>query len=350
MNYTYMLRCADGTLYCGWTNRLKERVNAHNSGRGAKYTKGRGPVILAYYECFGTKEEAMRREAAIKKMSKEQKETMIQSGLQKNMRIIISPAKRMQVKNDDIPWNKAPVFLHEAEQLLHRLRKYSEAELKKLYGANDSITHENFLRCQNMDLTGNLTPALLAYVGIQYQYIAPQIFSKDEWHYVCRHLRILSGFYGILKADDGIVPYRLELQAKLGTAESSDLYGFWKDKIYKELIREDRGVQTGEPKAPDADGGCLILNLASKEYSKVIEPYLRPTDEFVTCIFATEQDGRIKVKATMAKMARGEMVRYLAEKQGNNLEAVKSFDRLGYSYCGTRSTAKEFVFLKRENK
>lgn len=340
MNYTYILRCADGTLYCGWTNHLAERVNAHNLGRGAKYTKGRGPITLAYYECFATKEEAMRREAAIKKLKKEQKEIMIQSAFEKKMRIIISPAKRMQVKNDDLPWSQAPVLLKEAEELLHILKEYSEPELKKLYKANDTITHENYLRCRNMDLTRNLTPALLSYVGIQYQYMAPQIFSKEQWDYVCCHLRILSGFYGILKADDGIVPYRLELQARLTTAGSSDLYGFWKDKIYQELVRT-------QPQETEKYTGSLILNLASKEYSRAIEPFLRPEDEYVTCIFGTEQNGEVKVKATEAKMARGEMVRYLAEKQAKSLEVVKGFDRLDFEYCSRRSTEKEFIFLKR---
>ena len=79
MNYTYLVRCADGSLYCGWTNRLEERVRAHNEGKGAKYTKSRRPVELVYYETFATKEEAMRREWEIKHMDREQKMTMIRA-------------------------------------------------------------------------------------------------------------------------------------------------------------------------------------------------------------------------------------------------------------------------------
>jgi Predicted endonuclease containing a URI domain len=77
MNYTYILQCADGSLYTGWTNNLAKRVADHNEGKGAKYTKGRGPVTLAYYEAFDTKEEAMRREYAIKQLSKEEKQKLI---------------------------------------------------------------------------------------------------------------------------------------------------------------------------------------------------------------------------------------------------------------------------------
>ena len=77
MNYTYLLECADKTLYCGWTNDLEKRVKAHNSGLGAKYTKPRRPVVLVYYEEFETKEEAMRREFAIKKLTRKEKESLI---------------------------------------------------------------------------------------------------------------------------------------------------------------------------------------------------------------------------------------------------------------------------------
>ena len=77
LNYTYILTCADGTLYCGWTNRLDLRVKAHNEGKGAKYTKSRRPVVLSYYEAFATKQEAMKREYAIKRLSRREKLRLI---------------------------------------------------------------------------------------------------------------------------------------------------------------------------------------------------------------------------------------------------------------------------------
>ena len=80
MNYTYILHCADGTLYGGWTNDLKKRLHAHNSGTGAKYTKSRRPVTLAYYEAFETKQEAMKREYAIKQLPRKKKEELISHG------------------------------------------------------------------------------------------------------------------------------------------------------------------------------------------------------------------------------------------------------------------------------
>lgn len=77
MNYTYILQCSDNTLYCGWTNHLNHRLQVHNEGKGAKYTKSRRPVSLVYYETFETREEAMRREAAIKKLSRQEKLKLI---------------------------------------------------------------------------------------------------------------------------------------------------------------------------------------------------------------------------------------------------------------------------------
>ena len=77
MNYTYILECSDGTYYTGWTNHLEKRINDHNENKGAKYTRGRTPVKLVYYEIFETKSEALKREAAIKKLSREEKEALI---------------------------------------------------------------------------------------------------------------------------------------------------------------------------------------------------------------------------------------------------------------------------------
>lgn len=79
-NYTYLLKCGDGSLYCGWTNHLEERVQAHNEGRGAKYTRGRRPVELVYYEEFATKQEAMQREWVVKRLSRKEKLRLIADG------------------------------------------------------------------------------------------------------------------------------------------------------------------------------------------------------------------------------------------------------------------------------
>lgn len=249
------------------------------------------------------------------------------------MKIIISPAKKMEICNDLFAENGTPRFLYRTKQIYERLRAMDEAALQQLLKANDAIVHENFLRYQVMNLERSHTPALLSYVGIQYQYMAPRLFSERQWEYVKDHLRILSGFYGILRPDDAVTPYRLEMQAKLSVDGAKDLYGFWGRMLYDSLIEEE-------------EGSPVILNLASKEYSKVIEPWITPDVRYITCVFGQQKDGKIRVKATEAKMARGEMVRFLAETEARDVEMAKEFSALDFSYSEEHSDKDTFVFLK----
>ena len=130
------------------------------------------------------------------------------------MRIIISPAKQMRVDTDSFVCTELPVFTDRAEVLKDWIRSLSYEEQKTLWACNDKIARQNAERFAHMDLTKNLTPALLAYDGIQYTYMAPAVFEDGQFDYVQEHLRILSGFYGVVKPLDGAVPYRLEMQAK----------------------------------------------------------------------------------------------------------------------------------------
>ena len=242
------------------------------------------------------------------------------------MKIIISPAKKMNVDTDTLAPSGLPVFLEETEQLMEWMRRLSLAEAKALWKCNDRIAEQNYRRFQEMDLRRNLTPAVIAYEGIQYQYMAPSVFGGAETEYIQEHLRILSGFYGVLKPFDGVVPYRLEMRAK--ASEAGDLYRFWGEKLYREAADE------------------VILNLASKEYSRCIEKYLRPENLFLTVTFGELIGGKVKQKGTFAKMARGEMVRYLAENQVEEPQGIKGFDRLDYHFAEELSTETEYVFLK----
>lgn len=282
------------------------------------------------------------------------------------MNIIISPAKKMNDREDELEWADLPCFLSMAELLKEYIRGMSQDEARSLWACNEKIAALNYARFKNMDLTRRLTPALLSYEGIQYQYMAPGVFERKQWDYVQKHLKILSGFYGMLRPLDGIAPYRLEMQARvslppdllmrhgmmsqggtvcqdgtsgpktsIGWKGISSLYEFWGSSLYRELVKEDK----------------VVVNLASKEYSKAIEPYLTPDITYLTCVFGSKEcggDGRakIKVKATEAKMARGEMVRYMAEYGIKQPEELKGFDRLGYCYSEEYSGAGEYVFLK----
>ena len=246
------------------------------------------------------------------------------------MRIIISPAKKMNVDTDSLPWRNLPAFLPRTEQLAKILQTMNIDALKNLWRCNDQIAALNVERLAHMDLHTQLTPAILAYEGIQYQYMAPGVFMQQEFDYVQEHLRILSGFYGVLKPFDGVTPYRLEMQAKLKVGEAKDLYSFWGSSLAEHLF---------------AETDC-ILNLASKEYSLCVSKYLTDTVRLITGVFGEEKDGKVVEKGTMCKMARGEMVRYMAENLIEDPEQIKAFDRLDFRFDQTRSHDDVFVFLR----
>ena len=248
------------------------------------------------------------------------------------MKIIISPAKKMNIDTDTFAPMGLPVFLSRTKELMDYMKGLSYEEAKMLWSCNDKIAAQNFERYAQMDLERGLTPAILSYEGIQYQYMSPMVFSETALDYVQKNLRILSGFYGIVKPFDGVTPYRLEMQAKASIGGFKDLYEYWGDSLYQELT---------------SDGEHLILNLASKEYSKCIEKYLGENDLFVTCVFGEEIDGKVVQKGTLAKMARGEMVRFLAENEIDSLEGVKNFHGFGYEFSEELSGEKEYIFIKK---
>lgn len=247
-----------------------------------------------------------------------------------SLKMIISPAKKMKSDTEFLPWRDLPEFLSSSEELLKILQSMTYEEQKVLWKCNDQIARLNMERIQHMNLYTDLTPAILAYEGIQYQYMAPGVFTDQEYDYLQNHLRILSGFYGMLKPFDGIKPYRLEMQAKLGVGKANDLYDYWGCRIAERLINET---------------DCIV-NLASREYSICVSKYLPKEVRFITCVFGEEIGGKIREKGTMCKMARGEMVRFMAENQVDDFNQIRSFDRLHYRFSDQYSNDEKFVFLK----
>ena len=261
------------------------------------------------------------------------------------LKIVISPAKKMNI-TDEFPCNATvPVFSDRADVLHGILKNKNIQELKTLWKCSDKLAEQNYQRLHAFSPDQAVTPALLAYEGIQYQHIAPSVFTDAQWHYVNVHLRILSGFYGILKPCDGVcvgtafkkdgilkptdkvIPYRLEMQAKLEAAKKNDLYEYWSDTLYQSLL---------------AEGMTELVNLASAEYSKVILPY--KNIRCITCIFGEEVNGKIKVKGTQAKIARGEMVRWMADQKIESVSDIREFKELGYRFSPSHSTEDTYTF------
>lgn len=246
------------------------------------------------------------------------------------MRIIISPAKKMNTDTDSLAVLAFPQFLKEAERLKAVLQSMSPRALQALWRCNESIARLNVERLRDMNLRQNLTPAILSYEGIQYQYMAPGVMETGQLQYLQEHLRILSGFYGLLQPFDGVTSYRLEMQAKLSVDGGKNLYEFWGEKLAAQLAGETD----------------WILNLASKEYSRAVLPHLPSTVKTLTCIFGQWKDGKIVEKGTMCKMARGQMVRWLAENSIERQENIRFFSDLGYRFASELSEKSQFVFIK----
>ncbi|MFI3129276.1 MAG: peroxide stress protein YaaA [Bacillota bacterium] len=248
------------------------------------------------------------------------------------MKIIISPAKKMNV-NTDLFETSTPIFISETEKIKKTLQSLDGVSLQKLWGCGDAIARTNIARLEGMDLHANLTPAILSYEGLQYKHMGASVLSDIQLEYIETHLRILSGFYGVLKPLDGVVPYRLEMQARLKIEKEKDVYAFWGDKLARE-------IESGKSET-------TIINLASKEYSKAVLPYFSKKAKVVTVTFCEDVKGKLAEKGTMCKMARGEMVSFMSENGVTSHEELKSFNRLGYEYSKENSTEENIVFIKK---
>jgi len=247
------------------------------------------------------------------------------------MRILISPAKKMRVDGDSLAPTALPRFLEEAEILKNALTGLTAEERRRLWGCSEAIAQVNEERLRLMDLFHAVTPAILAYEGIQYQYMAPGVLERKQLDYLQEHLRIGSGLYGLLCPFDSVAPYRLEMQAKLKAAGKKDLYDFW-------------GGKPAEQLAAETD---WIVNLASKEYSKAVWPHLPRRVGFISCVFG-EKDagGRVIEKGTLCKMARGQMVRWMAENHITRPQELCGFEEAGYRYQKAVSTEDQYIFIK----
>ena len=248
------------------------------------------------------------------------------------MKIVIPPAKKMQVDQDSFAVETRPIFLNKAQILWDFLKSRDFNQLKEIWKANDKIIRENMTRLEYEELDKRLTPALMAYKGIQYQYLAGDILEQAGIDYLQKNLRILSALYGSLRPFDGIIPYRLEMQARMTGFRDYSLYHFWGESIAQEIFKDDD----------------TVLNLASKEYSRLITPYVKDNQRFVTVTFLEKRKDEWHQIATHAKMARGAMVHFMAQNQVENINELQQFHDFNYQY-DQKSTENEIIFKKYNN-
>lgn len=244
------------------------------------------------------------------------------------MKIILSPAKKMKPADDHGFDLSRPVFEAEANILYEKLLSMNADELKSLYRVSDSLLKTIMDQMESdrakPDHHDEVHPALLTYSGIAFRSMAPDVFSDEQWDYVNNHLLILSGLFGIVRPLDGIWPYRLEMGSKM----KPSLYEFWKDKTDPLFLKDN------EP----------ILNLASKEYSDLVPEEANIYD---FTFQEEDEDGKRSAPAVYSKIARGTMVRWLAEHQVEDLEKIREFDELGYHFDPEASNDHHFVFVRK---
>ncbi len=246
------------------------------------------------------------------------------------MKIIISPAMKMKVDTNAFAAKSQPQFLTQAKELSDFLKKCSFTQLKSIWGGSDRTTEEGQKQLSTLDITevDGLTPAIISYSGIQYQYMAPDLFTAKALAYLQKNVRILSGLYGVLRPFDGVWPYRLEMKNKVLGFREPNLYKYWGETLANNLF----------------DKNDVVINLASKEYSKNITPYLSGKRQMITIDFQEQKNGQWKTVGVHAKMARGEMVRFISENQLKQPEDLQQFDDFGFQFVAEESTASRYVF------
>lgn len=249
-----------------------------------------------------------------------------------SLRFIISPAKKMRAV-DAPPWPaREPRFLARTAELMRAVQALSRDEAQRLWACSDRLTDLNYGRFRDMDLARDTTAAVISYEGIQFTHLAAEVMSEGELDWLDERLRILSGFYGMLRPLDGVAPYRLEMQARLAVGGASDLYEFWGDTLYESLASE----------------GCdTIVNVASVEYARAVTPWARPDGpQVLTCLFGVLRDGRLRQPATEAKAARGTFVRWCAEHRVEDVADLRGFHERGYALDAERSSDDTLVFVR----
>lgn len=252
------------------------------------------------------------------------------------MKIIISPAKSLNFESKSpVTEYTQPILLLQAERLNKILKKKSARVLSKLMSISDNLGRLNYERNQEWNLPftqENAKQAIFAFTGEVYRGIDVNTIPVDKLPQLQNKLRILSGQYGLLKPLDLIQAYRLEMSTKLKIGVKSNLYQFWGNTITDELNKE-----LGDDE--------LFINLASNEYFKVLKPKELKVP-VITPVFKDFKNGQYKTIMTFAKLARGQMVRYIIENDVNSIEDLKGFNTGGYGFDANLSSENELVFTR----
>jgi cytoplasmic iron level regulating protein YaaA (DUF328/UPF0246 family) len=250
------------------------------------------------------------------------------------MLILISPAKTLDYSAPTFKESTQPDFQTDTHSLVRIMKKKSAKEIGELMHISDNLAElndERFKTFQKDFTSENSKQALLAFKGDVYTKIEVDEYSKEDFEFAQKHLRILSGLYGLLKPLDLIQPYRLEMGIKLENKKGKNLYEFWDKKISKAIN--------------EASNGQTIINLASQEYFKSV--HLKTLKSpLINIEFKEYKDNSYKIIGFFAKQARGMMSNFAIKNRITNPEQLKTFNESGYEYSEKMSDEKNWIFVR----
>ena len=256
------------------------------------------------------------------------------------MLIVISPAKTLDY--DTAPKTKTftiPDYLDQSEQLIEHLRKFCSLDIMELMNVSLKIAEINFDRYESWNkkfTTDNAKQAILAFKGDVYTGLDAVSFKADDFKFAQKHLRVLSGLYGLLRPLDLMQAYRLEMGTKLKTDKGKNLYEFWGSVITDGLNKQLKSIKSD-----------YLINLASNEYFKSVKPK-ELNAEIITPEFKEYKNGEYKMIGIYAKKARGLLSRYIIQNKLSNPEDLKSFSEEGYRFNKTLSKGNKWVFARKQ--
>lgn len=254
------------------------------------------------------------------------------------MKIILSPAKKQKPADEvyrmdrpcRIPPLTEPLFAPKSRILTDYMANLSPDELAYAMHINDDLAMQTFIQYQHIKAgQAAAIPALWSFSGLAYQHLNANQLSQAATDYACHKVRILDALYGVLRPTDAIHPYRLDMLAKI-KPNGQNLYRFWQDDWARVLM----------------EGDTTLINLASNEFAKAVIPYLPPSVRVIQVEFKTIRKGKLVVPTTLAKMARGAMVRFLCERQATSIDEMREFSEFDLQYREDLSEADRLVFVQ----
>lgn len=257
------------------------------------------------------------------------------------MLLLISPAKTLDFETPpQTTLATQPDFLEHSQALIEELRQLSPPQVAQLMGISDKLGDLNFGRFLNWHTPftpENAKQAVLAFKGDVYTGMQAETFTKGDFTFAQKHLRILSGLYGLLRPLDLIQPYRLEMGTPFANARGKNLYQFWGDLITDRINQELAALRSK-----------VVINLASNEYYQAVNGR-QLNAEVITPVFKDRKNGQYKIISFFAKKARGMMSAYIIRERLKKPEDIKGFTTSGYAYNEAMSNPREWVFTREES-